>query len=215
MKELNFENIALWPTKIKVAVCMISAMMIVGVSLLLDTKVQLQTRATLHHQEVELRTEFDALAARVANFDAYEAQTIALGDRLTQTLATFSNDPQASDLNEQMTQLGKKYGLRFITLDNAPQITHDFHTVSPLRIVLLGAYNQISRFVDQLARLDQIIILKDFNIELVEVDAEAPLEPVDASGQRLLKMDLSLEAYYFESLENMNVVENIREGLVL
>jgi len=143
---------------------------------------------------------------------------MALGDRLTQTLETFSNDAQASELNKQVTKLGEKYGLRFITLDDFPKTKHDFYTVSPLRIVLLGAYNQISRFVDQLARLDQIIIVKDFNIELVNVDdvsEEAPLEPVDASGQRLLQMDLNLEAYYFASLDNRGIVENIREGLVL
>ncbi|MCG8099346.1 MAG: type 4a pilus biogenesis protein PilO, partial [Candidatus Thiodiazotropha taylori] len=74
LNELDFNNVGIWPTPVKVVAVVLVAIAVLVAGYYLIIEDQLTQLDTVERKELDLRKEFETKQAKASNLDAYRQQ---------------------------------------------------------------------------------------------------------------------------------------------
>ncbi len=116
------------------------------------------------NKEAELKGQFESKAMLAANLGAYKAQMVQLEQLVDAQLKQLPNTHEVAGLLDDISFIATDNGLKLNRINWEPEIKHEFSTELPMRIEVVGTYNQIGKFTADMAALPRIVILESFNL---------------------------------------------------
>ena len=165
INDLDFENVGIWPTPVKVIVWML---------LLIATLVggyyyhiqELQNELVkAQQQEATLKKDFEKKAFQAANLDAYRQQMEEMEESFGALVSQLPSDTEVPGLLEDITNKGLLNGLDIGSIDLRREQAREFYIELPISITATGSYHDLGAFISGMAGLPRIVTLHDFKIE--------------------------------------------------
>ena len=116
------------------------------------------------NKEAELKGQFESKAMLAANLGAYKAQMVQLEQLVDAQLKQLPNTHEVAGLLDDISFIATDNGLKLNRINWEPEIKHEFSPELPMRIEVVGTYNQIGKFTADMAALPRIVILESFNL---------------------------------------------------
>lgn len=165
INDLDFENVGVWPTPVKI---------IVWTILLIATLVggyyyhiqDLQNElVAAQKEEVDLKKDFEKKAFQAANLDAYRQQMAEMEESFGALVSQLPSDTEVPGLLEDITNKGLLNGLDIGSIDLRREQAREFYVELPIAISATGSYHDLGAFISGMAGLPRIVTLHDFKIE--------------------------------------------------
>ncbi|RKF21346.1 pilus assembly protein PilP [Alginatibacterium sediminis] len=159
LNELDFEDIAGWPPLAKVVFGFVVCGLIVAgmyYFVLKDEQLELDK---LHKQEVELRAQFEGKAGLAGNLEAYQLQVDEMDKAFSTLLGQLPSQHEIAGLLDELSFIGVKNGLVFRRINWEREVNKDFSTELPISLLVEGSYDELGKFVSDIAALPRIVIL--------------------------------------------------------
>lgn len=192
LNELDFENYGSWPTWLKLVLSVLLFVAIVGLVIWFDTSKQLDELRRAEQQEAGFRNELQKLQQQVVSLPAYIEQMEQVEVQFRELIKRLPQGLKVSKLVDDISKLGLASGLKFKLIKPLSPIKRDFYRELPIQMQLIGQYSQIGQFVSDLAAMERIITIEDYNIGF----------PVVAAGKQapqngVLALNMGIKAYQY------------------
>lgn len=188
VNDLNFENVGVWPTPVKVVIWLIvlTVVLVLGyVYDISDLRVQLESEK---QKELELREEFTKKAFQAANLDAYRKQMEEMEESFGALISQLPSDTEVPGLLEDITEKGLQSNLEINSITLQDEIAKEFYIELPIEILVTGGYHDLGAFVSGIASLPRIVTLHNFSIKSEEESTS-------------LVMKITAKTYRYKDLE--------------
>ncbi|MCP3429261.1 type 4a pilus biogenesis protein PilO [Opacimonas viscosa] len=162
LNALDFEDIAIWPKEIKIFVCLLTALGVLGLSFYLVIQPKLPLLDEAAAQEQALKNQYQAKYRIAVNLAAYEAQLKQIEADFSTMLKALPTSNETPGLLDDITYVGTTSGLGFKLLNWQPELIKEFYTELPIQIEVSGKYHDFGAFVTKIASLPRIVTLHDF-----------------------------------------------------
>lgn len=184
VRDLDVDRIGSWSLRLKAAVALVlvSSVLVMGYWLLLRSPVN--QLAQLREAEVTLKTEWASKVAQTSSLEAYLAHMRELETVFSGVLKQLPSQAEVPGLLEEVSRIGQISGLRIEHIQWSPEVLQPFYAELPLKLVLIGGYHDLGRFVSQMASLPRIVTLHDFT-----------LAPLNETNDGQLRMTLLAKTY--------------------
>jgi len=189
LNDLSFENIASWPRSIKFASVIMACLVGAALFYWVDCR---KLTATLHREalkETELKQKFERKFHLVTNIDSYNEQLSGIQDSFDRMLKKLPGESEVPALLEDISKMGVASGLEFKLFRPMPASQSEFYTELPIKVSVIGNYDQLARFINKLSNSDRIVTLHDFILK------KMPDGP-KVKTNRLL-MDMTAKTYWY------------------
>jgi len=124
--------------------------------------------AALHNQIQGLKQDIRGKQAIAEDLPAYQSQIVQMNHRFAQFVQQLPNRAQIPSLLESVTLAGKSRGLTFNLFQPLPQVNQKFYAKIPVKIEVIGSYDDLGRFTAAVAALPRIVTLRDMEISPAE-----------------------------------------------
>ncbi len=124
----------------------------------LDTLNQLTSQITV--QQNRLVT----LKAAVAKVQTLEKELAQSEEELAKLLMLLPDQKEIPGLLENVSRLGAKVGLENILFQPQPEVMQEFYATIPIRLDLLGTFNDLGVFLDNISKLDRILKVQSLTL---------------------------------------------------
>ncbi len=138
-------------------------------------------KAGVKEQEHKLVT----LKNAAAKVKVLEKELEQSEEELRVLMTLLPDQKEIPGLLENVSRLGAKVGLENILFQPQPEIPQEFYATIPIRLDLLGTYNDVGVFLDNISKLNRIL----------KVQSTSLTRPKDKSG--LLKVECTVVTYRF------------------
>lgn len=165
VNDLDLENMGSWPLIVKIIfACIVAALVsVLSYYLLIESKTEQLQKA--QKREVELRQLYQRRYSAAVNLETYREQMKEMEETFSFLLKQLPTTHETPGLLDDITYVGTTSGLSFIRINWEPEVEKEFYTELPIRIEVLGDYNQFGNFVSEVAKLPRIVSLHDFSIQ--------------------------------------------------
>ncbi|GAB4393146.1 MAG: type 4a pilus biogenesis protein PilO [Gammaproteobacteria bacterium] len=195
-QDLSLESIGTWPVAAKAMLVVFVFGLVLGFGYWVDLRKQLQRLDQAHAREIELKQEFENKQYKASNLQAYKQQLMDMKRSFGDMLRQLPSETEVPGLLEDVSKAGTASGLEFVLFAPQPEIQHDFYAELPIRIAVLGSYEQFANFVSRVGQLERIVTLHDFKIERVQPDSAIQNKRVPAE----LMMEITAATYRYSVL---------------
>ena len=127
-------------------------------------------RAGIAQQEKKL-VELKQAALKV---DALEKELDLAETEFASLLSLLPDQKEIPGLLENVSKLGSKVGLENILFQPQPEVLQEFYATIPVRIDLMGNFNDIGVFFDSISKLDRILKVESVTLTR-QKDKAAPV----------------------------------------
>lgn len=124
----------------------------------LDTLNQLTGRIASQQQKL---VTAKAAAAKVQVLEKELAQS---QEELAKLLMLLPDQKEIPGLLENVSRLGTKVGLENILFQPQPEVLHEFYAVIPVRLDMVGSFNDLGVFLDSVSKLDRILKVESLTL---------------------------------------------------
>ncbi|MCX7066445.1 MAG: type 4a pilus biogenesis protein PilO [Methylococcales bacterium] len=166
LSEINWDPNAAgtWPLAVKATIILIVCAMVAGGCIYFDTLDQIEAFKAVQQKEVELRASFEEKQAKAANLPDYQYQLTQIEASLDEMIKQMPTEAEVASLLVDISQTGLASGLEFKLFKPEAPVLKDFYSELPIRIEVMGKYEEIGLFVSGLASLPRIVTVHDVNI---------------------------------------------------
>ena len=166
LSEINWDPNAAgtWPLAVKATIILIVCAMVAGGCIYFDTLDQIEAFKAVQQKEVELRASFEEKQAKAANLPDYQYQLTQIEASLDEMIKQMPTEAEVASLLVDISQTGLASGLEFKLFKPEAPILKDFYSELPIKIEVMGKYEEIGLFVSGLASLPRIVTVHDVNI---------------------------------------------------
>lgn len=164
VNDLDFENVGVWPTPVKVVIWLIVFIAVVALGYVYDIsdlRLQLDSEK---RKEVELKEEYKKKAFQAANLDAYRKQMVEMEESFGALVSQLPSDTEVPGLLEDITEKGLQSNLEIDSIKLGTENAKEFYIELPIEISVTGGYHDLGSFVSGIAGLPRIVTLHDFSI---------------------------------------------------
>ena len=178
LSEINWDINAsgTWPVAVKaVAIAIVCAIVAVA-GVYLFTFGEIDELKGLEKKELELRTDFEGKQKKSANLQDYREQLAQIETSLSIMIKQMPTQEEVASLLIDISQTGLASGLEFRLFQPGAPIAKDFYSELPIKIQVVGKYEELSLFVSGLAALPRIVTVHDVKIMPIEKGKEADTE---------------------------------------
>jgi type IV pilus assembly protein PilO len=168
MKNISF---AVFQEKLSALTTPQKALLFVGTLLamgaifyLLTFQSQLDTLASLKNQIAEQQRRLVNLKAAAAKVQVLEQELVKSEEELSKLLMLLPDQKEIPGLLENVSRLGAKVGLENILFQPQPEVLQEFYAVIPVRIDLLGTFNDLGVFLDNISKLNRILKVQSITV---------------------------------------------------
>ncbi len=166
LKNLDVNNMGVWPIGAKLVVCLLIALVIVGLGWYLLVSDKVTALESGQAQEVTLRADFEEKAARAANLEPLKQQLAQMEQMLQQMLRQLPSRTEMPDLIVDISQTALASGISNELFQPGAEIQQDFYAEKPITLRMVGTYHQFGAFVSGVASLPRVVILTMHDISL-------------------------------------------------
>jgi type IV pilus assembly protein PilO len=172
LSEINWdiEASGSWPTPVKALVISILCVIVAGAGYYLDTAAQYEELEALEKKEVDLKADFEGKQRKSANLQDYRDQLAQIETSLAIMIKQMPTKEEVATLLVDISQTGLASGLEFRLFKPGAAIARDFYSELPIKIQVVGKYEELSLFVSGLAALPRIVTVHDVKISPVGKD---------------------------------------------
>jgi type IV pilus assembly protein PilO len=190
LSEINWDINAsgTWPVPVKALVIAIVCMVVGAAGVYLDSLGQLDELAALEKKELDLKTDFEGKQRKSANLQDYRDQLAQIETSLAIMIKQMPTQEEVASLLVDISQTGLASGLEFRLFQPGLPIAKEFYSELPIKIEVIGKYEELSLFVSGLAALPRIVTVHDVVIKPVEKG-----KAEDAEGSMV--MDATVKTY--------------------
>lgn len=164
MKELDFDQIAIWPFEVKTVVAAVLAILVSVGAYHLLIKSKLPVLEAAQAREQSLKDTFQAKYSIAVNLQAYEEQLARIQNDFSSMLKSLPTSNETPGLLDDITFVGTSAGLTFKLLNWQREIPKEFYTELPIQMEVSGNYHEFGEFVSNIAGLPRIVTLHNFDV---------------------------------------------------
>lgn len=189
VNDLDFENIGVWPTPVKVIIWLIVLVAVLTLGYFYDISDLRLQLDSVEAKEKVLRTEYEDKAFKAANLDAYRKQMAEMEEAFGALVSQLPSDTEVPGLLEDITEKGTQSNLEIESIKLGDEVAKEFYIELPIEIIVDGGYHDLGSFVSGIAGLPRIVTLHDFSIN------------ADEEQSSRLKMKIMAKTYRYKDLE--------------
>ncbi|MGR8980163.1 MAG: type 4a pilus biogenesis protein PilO [Gammaproteobacteria bacterium] len=166
LSEVNwdFEASGTWPTPIKIIVVLVISVSVALIGVYYFTIDQLDELEQLEKKEEELKNSFSIKQKKAVNLPAYKNQLSQIEASLEDMIKQMPTKEEVANLLIDISQTGLASGLEFRLFKPGPPVQMDFYSELPIKIQVIGRYEELGLFVSGLASLPRIVTIHDVDI---------------------------------------------------
>ena len=163
--DLDFENVGVWPTPVKVIVWTLLLIATLAGGYYYHIQELQNELVKAQQQEATLKKDFEKKAFQAANLDAYRQQMEEMEESFGALVSQLPSDTEVPGLLEDITNKGLLNGLDIGSIDLRREQAREFYIELPISITATGSYHDLGAFISGMAGLPRIVTLHDFKIE--------------------------------------------------
>ena len=201
LRNLQIDDIVRWPAKTKLVA-------IVIIVLILGILAWFEFISPENNQYNQLKTQEDSLKTQVrqkqllaASLPAYQAQIVEMNRRFQDFLQQLPNRTQIPSLLDDVTLAGRSRGLDFELFQPTSEVNKNFYAKIPVKLKVIGTYNDIGRFAAAVAAMPRIVTINDIDIARMPDAGATSLAKAQAS-QKLVMQCTATTYRYLDSRDN-------------
>ena len=166
LSEINwdFNTAGTWPLPVKAAIMLFVCAVVVGGGVYFDTLDQLKSLESAEQKEQTLKREFELKQKKAVNFQDYQNQLTQIEASLDEMIRQMPTKEEVASLLIDISQTGLASGLKFKLFKPEAHIQKDFYSELPIKIQVIGKYEDLGLFVSGLASLPRIVTVHDVKI---------------------------------------------------
>ncbi len=142
---------------------------------------QLDTLQQLTSQITEQQNKLVSLKASVVKVQALEKELAQSEEELAKLLMLLPDQKEIPGLLENVSRLGSKVGLENILFKPQPEVMEEFYATIPIRLDLVGTFNDLGVFLDSISKLDRILKVQSLTLTRKDKDKQGALLQVSCS----------------------------------
>ncbi|MET0070874.1 MAG: type 4a pilus biogenesis protein PilO [Candidatus Thiodiazotropha sp.] len=174
--ELDFNNVGVWPTPIKVIVVILAAIIVLVAGYYLVVEDDINSLEGVQKKEQELRADFSKKQKKASNLEAYRKQLEEMNQSFGTMLRQLPDKTEVAELLVDVSQTGLASGLEFELFKPQEEVPREFYAELPIQVKVTGQYHEFGHFISGLAALPRIVTIHDVKISRVsKEDANADL----------------------------------------
>jgi len=104
------------------------------------------------------------LKAAAAKVPVLEKEIALSEEELATLLMMLPDQKEIPGLLENISRLGAKVGLENILFQPQPEVTEEFYAVIPIRLDLVGTFNDVGVFLDSISKLNRILKVQSLTL---------------------------------------------------
>jgi type IV pilus assembly protein PilO len=125
---------------------------------------QLDTLTRLKNQISEQKQKLASLKSAATKVQALEQELVRSEEELSKLLMLLPDQKEIPGLLENVSRLGAKVGLENILFQPQPESIEEFYAIIPIRIDLLGTFNDLGVFLDNISKLNRILKVQSLTL---------------------------------------------------
>ena len=166
LRSLDTSNPGSWPFPIKIAACVMTALVIIGLAWYFFVSGRITELDGLKAQEMTLRGEFETLQGKAANLEPLKQQLAQMELMLQQMLRQLPSKNEMPDLIVDVSQTALATGITNELFQPGAETALEFYAEKPISLRMVGTYHQFGAFVSGVASLPRVVIMRMDNISL-------------------------------------------------
>lgn len=164
-KGLDANDPGAWPLAPRVAVFAALLVAVVALAWWFDWRDQALLLEQREAEEVQLRQDWLTKKRLAVNLDAYKLQLEETDRQFGALLKQLPNRAEMDSLLSDINQAGLGRGLQFELFKPGADVVRDFYAEMPIDVRIIGAYNDLGAFAEDVARMPRIVTLNNVAIE--------------------------------------------------
>lgn len=192
LQGLDLQNPGGWPDWVRTAAAVLLAAVLIAGSywyLIADRYAEAERAA---RTEQELRSEFETKQRRAAALDAYRARLEQMERDFGAMLRQLPGKAEVANLLNDISRTRSANNLDEEIFEPQSEIVRDFYAELPNRIVVVGTFHDMARFVSDIAELSRIV-----TIEQVEIARTGNGGGKDSDAPTELRMSATAKTYRY------------------
>jgi type IV pilus assembly protein PilO len=125
---------------------------------------QLDTLTQLNSKITEQQQKLVSLKAAAAKIQVIEKELEKSEEELTKLLMLLPDQKEIPGLLENVSRLGAKVGLENILFQPQPEVVQEFYAIIPVKLDLVGTFNDLGVFLDNISKLDRILKVESLTL---------------------------------------------------
>lgn len=151
-------------------------------------------RRSLQVQERTLQQQVSEVQAIVSNLPAFEEELASMERGLRHALLRLPDSKELPVLLTDVSTIGKRAGLEMKAFRPRDEVARDFYAEVPIEIEFSGAYHDIARFFDRIAKLDRIVNIGELNMAISTQTPERTVLKVQGEATTFRFLDTGTDA---------------------
>ena len=166
LSEINWDikAVGTWTLPVRAAMMLFVCSTVVGIGVYFDTLDQLTMLESAEQKETALKGEFEVKQKKAVNLQDYQDQLTQIETSLDEMIRQMPTENELASLLVDISQTGLASGLQFRLFKPEAPILKDFYSELPIKIQVIGKYEELGLFVSGLASLPRIVTLHDVEI---------------------------------------------------
>jgi type IV pilus assembly protein PilO len=158
------EKLASLPTAQKVALWIGTFVLIGAAFYFLKYQDQIATVERLQRSITEQQNKLASLKAAAAKAEALEKELAQSEEELTVLMGLLPDQKEIPGLLENVSRLGANVGLENILFQPQPEVPKELYAAIPIKLDLLGSFNDLGVYLDNISKLNRILRVEDLTI---------------------------------------------------
>jgi type IV pilus assembly protein PilO len=131
---------------------------------LLEFRNQLDTLTQLRSQITQQQKKLASLKEAAVKVRILEKELVQSEEELAKLLMLLPDEKEIPGLLENVSRLGSKVGLENILFQPQPEVVNEFYATIPVRLDLVGTFNDLGVFLDNISKLDRILKVQSLTL---------------------------------------------------
>ena len=193
--QLNYDvkEIYKWPLPMQVGILAMFSLILIYLFYLFDiTDMRLRLN-TSRAQENVLKQKIQTLLEDQYMVKNGMSQMPLLQKKLEEWQTKFVDGNSLPAFLDQIVSLGSSIHVKFNLFEPSNEKKVDLYYKVPVKVNILGTFDQIGRFISQVVNMPKIAIIDSFNITIPTKDNKEPISLLKSND--LLQADLTIDVY--------------------
>lgn len=191
LQGLDLQNPGAWPDWVRGFAAVLLAVALVGGGYWFFVKDRYAQAEDAARAEQDLRGEFETKQRRAASLEAYRERLEQMKRDFGEMLRQLPGRAEVANLLNDISQTRSANNLDEEIFEPKGEVVHDFYAELPNRIVVVGGFHDMARFVSDIAALSRIV-----TIEQVEISR------ADGGGDEGSRLRMSATAKTYRYLDD-------------
>lgn len=152
----------------KVALFMATIVILGGAYYYLKYDDQVTSIARLKRDVADQEKKLATLKAAAAKVDQLEKELAQSEEELAELMTLLPDQKEIPGLLENVSGIGSKVGLENILFQPQPEVPQELHAVIPIRLDLVGSFNDFGVFLDNISKLNRILKVETMTLARVK-----------------------------------------------